>query len=386
MMTFYPVCGKGGLIHMKLVDNLVNYFSIGAPAIWIDSFEEGVAIDAIYKAARQVCENETWGGYSIFEWSEGFGGHRMNPTNRQPVDDDNDDSLNFELDDDNLCNVNSLPPSAQALLQFVKALQDKEMIHDTVNAEIIIIKEMSDIANDKIKRCIRDLKELGTVKRNNSYYPLVVVAPSGNIPFQLQKLFVTLTCPLPTVPEIEHTINYFNQKHNITWDEEKVNSIANAAAGLTFSEIRRCFDLSYFLKGELDHDIITKEKINAIQKSGILTYRQPKLTIDDIGGHSALKKWIIETKRCMRKDAKKFKVKTARGYLSLGMPGAGKTAIAEAIANYFEVPFVILDLSKIMGGIVGESERNAQAAFQVLDSIGKCVVLLDEVEKNLGGK
>ena len=63
---------------MKLVDNLVNYFSIGAPAIWIDSFEEGVAIDAIYKAARQVCENETWGGYSIFEWSEGFGGHRMN--------------------------------------------------------------------------------------------------------------------------------------------------------------------------------------------------------------------------------------------------------------------------------------------------------------------
>ena len=63
-----------------------------------------------------------------------------------------------------------------------------------------------------------------------------------------------------------------------------------------------------------------------------------------------------------------------------------KTAIAEAIANYFQVPFVRLDLSKIMGGIVGESERNARMAFEVLDSIGKTVVLIDEAEKALGGK
>lgn len=39
-----------------------------------------------------------------------------------------------------------------------------------------------------------------------------------------------------------------------------------------------------------------------------------------------------------------------------------------------------------MGGIVGESERNARMAFEVLDSIGKTVVLIDEAEKALGGK
>ena len=49
------------------------------------------------------------------------------------------------------------------------------------------------------------------------------------------------------------------------------------------------------------------------------------------------------------------------------------------------VPFIIFDLSKIMGGIVGQSEQMARRAFETIKAIGSCVVLVDEVDKQLAG-
>ena len=46
-----------------------------------------------------------------------------------------------------------------------------------------------------------------------------------------------------------------------------------------------------------------------------------------------------------------------------------------------DVPFIIFDLSKIMGGIVGQSEQTARRAFEIIKAIGACVVLIDEADK-----
>jgi SpoVK/Ycf46/Vps4 family AAA+-type ATPase len=58
---------------------------------------------------------------------------------------------------------------------------------------------------------------------------------------------------------------------------------------------------------------------------------------------------------------------------------------AEALAGALGRPLVELNLNMIFGGIVGASEGNMAAALARLRRIGNVVVVLDEVEKALGG-
>ena len=74
-----------------------------------------------------------------------------------------------------------------------------------------------------------------------------------------------------------------------------------------------------------------------------------------------------------------------KGYLSLGAPGVAKSMFAEAIAADLNVPLVFLDMSRLLSKFVGESERNIDQAIQIIKQIAPCVLLIDEVEKALGG-
>lgn len=372
---------------MNLEEELKNHFSIRSQCIWIDTFEEWSAIQNIYSAVKAVA-NEQGFNYDIVEWSEALGGFTMNPNTFTPLaniasDDEND--LNFDDSDMNgdITELDKIPASATVLFDVINAMQNKKTKKSY--ARFFIIKELPELVNnDKLKRYIRDLKE--RPMKNKVYTPIIIISTNCNIPYNLQKLFVTLRHPIPSADYIENLIiPRFADINDLEMTDEDKASIAQAAAGLSTTEMARAFQMSYHLHKKLDVSSISMEKINTIQKSGILTYKIPKLTLDDIGGHTDLKNWIIEAKKTLSKSAKSFGIKPAKGFLATGIAGCGKTAISEAIANYFGVPFVRLDLSKIMGGIVGESERNARMAFEVLDSIGKTVVLIDEAEKALGG-
>lgn len=371
----------------KLVKDLINHFAIKTSCIWIDTYEEKNALIAIYTALAKYAEKKDDDfSYQVMEWSEALGGFAMNPLNGRKIKntDNPEDSLNFNLSTaTDLSEATTIKNNAMTLFQAVDDYQHKD--HSSSTMKVFIIKEMSELNNDpRLPRYIRDLKE--NITKRDNYSPIIIVTPSANIPNSIQKLFATLKCPLPTVSYIEEfIIPKFVEAKNLEISKENISNIAQAAAGLSTVEIKRAFNMSYQLYQKLDTDTIMKEKIGIIQKSGILKYKIPKLTLDDIGGHEKLKKWIREVKKCSTKEAMEFGIMPAKGYLSMGVAGSGKTALAEAVANHFGCPLVILDLSKIMGGIVGESERNARMAFEVLDSVGRTVVLLDEAEKALGG-
>ena len=373
---------------MNLDEELKNHFSIRTQCIWIDTFEEWSAIQNIYSAIKDIANTQGF-EYDIVEWSEALGGFTMNPDTFTPCinasldEEENDLNFNDSGMDGDITELSRIPASANALFDVINAVQNKKIKNPY--ARFFIIKELPELTNnDKLKRYIRDLKE--RPMKNKIYTPIIIISTNCNIPYNLQKLFVTLRHPIPTADYIENlVIPRFADINGLEMTDDDKASIAQAAAGLSTTEIARAFQMSYHLHKKLDVSSISTEKINTIQKSGILTYKIPKITLDDIGGHTDLKNWIVEAKKTLSKNAKAFGIKPAKGFLATGIAGCGKTAIAEAIANYFQVPFVRLDLSKIMGGIVGESERNARMAFEVLDSIGKTVVLIDEAEKALGG-
>ena len=105
----------------------------------------------------------------------------------------------------------------------------------------------------------------------------------------------------------------------------------------------------------------------------------------DVGGLSNLKDWLIKRGRGFDKGAKDFGLTYPRGILLLGIPGTGKSLTAKAIGNEWHFPLLRLDMGKIFGGIVGESERNIREALNIAEAIAPSIVWIDEIEKGMSG-
>src|SRR5690606_32358306 len=59
------------------------------------------------------------------------------------------------------------------------------------------------------------------------------------------------------------------------------------------------------------------------------------------------------------------------------------TLISKAIANELKFPLFQLDIGKLFSKWVGETESNVAEMIKTVESIGRCVIQIDEVEKYL---
>ena len=112
-----------------------------------------------------------------------------------------------------------------------------------------------------------------------------------------------------------------------------------------------------------------------------------KESIDDIGGLENLKKWFIRKAKVYTNmgKARDFGVDMPKGVLIAGVPGCGKSLNAKAAANLFNVPLLRLDMGRLMGKYVGESESNLRNAIALAEAISPCVLWIDELEKAFAG-
>jgi hypothetical protein len=70
-----------------------------------------------------------------------------------------------------------------------------------------------------------------------------------------------------------------------------------------------------------------------------------------------------------------------KGISLIGIPGVGKTKSAGLISHLLEIPAFKFNILSCMDRYVGQSESNVTDALDTIKSLGKCVILLDEVDK-----
>lgn len=138
-----------------------------------------------------------------------------------------------------------------------------------------------------------------------------------------------------------------------------------------------------------DLRLITEQKKQVIRKSGILEMISDNVrdNIKNIGGLESLKKWLERKSKVYKKinEAEKFGVDMPKGVLIAGMPGCGKSLSAKATAMLFGVPLLRMDMGRLMGKYVGESEANMRKAIKLAEAISPCVLWIDEMEKAFAG-
>ena len=249
------------------------------------------------------------------------------------------------------------------------------------------------IENNSIRRMIRNLKEYPV----SNYCPIILLSPITSVPIELEKLVTTFVYELPDREEVTSIVNNMcdiiqkniernnNQnKFSIPNDHEK-NAIINSLLGLTLNEINFVLSHSVVQHRTLNLEVISKNKINIIEKSGLLDYVIPKTSFNEIGGNDVFKQWIKDIEYTFDDAAIQFGCEPPQGYMALGVAGTGKTIIAEAIADRWGYPLFIFNVSKIFDKLVGQSEKKIEQALRIVKSCAPCILLFDEAEKIFSG-
>ena len=245
----------------------------------------------------------------------------------------------------------------------------------------------------KLKDVVHDLEQtLSTV--------ILLCGPQFEIPAELEKEIVIVDYALPTVEEMTtRFINTVNQYRNgITIDlvdpergihdeEAGIGELARAAKGLTMSEAERALGKAITEDKVLDlNDIqyIVEEKKQIVRKTGILTFETPG-EMNEVGGLEQLKHWLAKRKNIFSEEAAKYGLLPPKGVLLTGVPGCGKSLCAKAMASFWNIPILRLDMGAIYGSLVGQSEANIRKAIRCAEAMAPCILMIDEIEKGLAG-
>lgn len=273
---------------------------------------------------------------------------------------------------------------------------DLETVLQLFNSEdkietFLVLKDIhSYFSNSKIIALLKSIA-FKTIKKDDFYVTIFIVDSNLFIPDELNSLVTIFDIPVPKLEQIKNIIRNYSIRLGFEIEYKNlVDDLAISFKGLSEFNIIQILNLAYQDGGCItynDKHLIAKEKEQIIKKSGILEILNYKESIEDIGGLNHLKAWL-QKKAIIFKDldrAIRYGVDIPKGIMLVGMPGCGKSLVAKATSQLFSVPLLRLDIGKILGKYIGESEENLRRAIQISEAVSPCILWVDEIEKAFAG-
>jgi SpoVK/Ycf46/Vps4 family AAA+-type ATPase len=197
-------------------------------------------------------------------------------------------------------------------------------------------------------------------------------------------LLTVLQFQLPLENEISQELDRLVNSLNIKIDSQLFENLTRACQGLSLERIRRVLSKIIATYKTIDNNsigILLSEKKQIISQTEILEYTSVDEKITNLGGLDNLKDWLRKRKTAFGIQASNYGLPTPRGLLLVGIQGTGKSLTAKAIANEWQLPLLKLDVGKLFGGIVGESESRLRQMINVAETISPCILWIDEIDK-----
>ena len=164
--------------------------------------------------------------------------------------------------------------------------------------------------------------------------------------------------------------------------------LARAVLGLTEREAERVLARGAVRHGRLGEECLREavaEKRQIVRKEGVLEFRDPDVSFDDVGGLDLLKNWFEGRRAAFAEAGRRFGLPAPRGAVLVGVPGCGKSLSAKALAADWGVPLLRLDLGRVYASLVGQAEANLRQALRTAELVSPCVLWIDELEKAFSG-
>lgn len=276
--------------------------------------------------------------------------------------------------------------------KLLKDIINKQGFQDPV---IVLLKNFSSYLEDReIQSLLISFAyqyEKGEIDKAST---IIVISPKDvvSLPKEIEKYISVVEIKAPSQEEIMDILRHYPISNRHLVNEEEVRTdLCRTLQGLELYEIQQILYSALIRTG---NRISTKtkrlsleEKKNIVRKSGIIEVVDANESFNQIGGLEILKDDLKRKAKVFMhlSEAQENKVNLPKGVLIIGMPGCGKTMIAKSIANEFGVSLLRLDINRLMGKYVGESETNLRNALATAEAAHPCVLWIDEIEKAFAG-
>lgn len=329
---------------MKFTEELALLLKARYPIIYINTIEEERVEYVIRKNVKTTLNR------SIYSW-DFIDGYTNNPNN------------------DGFAKRNPL-----------QALELVERLNSETPA-IFLLKDFNRFLTDlSISRKLRNISRILKLQPKT----IIIFGSDLVIPKELQDLITVLQFELPLKEEIAKELERLVSSLKIEIDAEVFENLTKACQGLSLERIRRVLAKIVATYKTIDSNsifILLSEKKQIIEQTQILEYSSVLEPIDNLGGLNNLKDWLQKRKTAFSIQAENYGLPKPRGLLLVGIQGTGKSLTAKAIANDWQLPLLKLDVGKLFGGIVGESESRLRQMINIAETVSPCILWIDEIDK-----
>lgn len=342
---------------------LASYIRAQRPIIYINHFDFETVDRIIENTCSAYFERR---GYRIYEFTESGG------------------QIDFKTKN---------PKDSQRSTELADFLQkfDTDRLNSEKKEFLVVLKEVHDSLCDK--RVYAALQAIARRKsmadnRTNFYRVTVVIVDSKMvIPQEIEKLITIVDVFPPNEQEIKEMLESIAGVGKI--EKNDLRDLSMALSGLSEFEIMQIARLALVNDGKIDRNdlpLIFEEKRQAIQKSGLLELVNTSGKVD-LGDFDNLTEYLDGKQRIFKNlaDAREHGVDSPSGIMLVGMPGCGKSLSATCVAKMFDCPLLKMDIGRLLGKYVGESEENLRRAIRVAEAASPCVLWIDEIEKAFAG-
>ena len=335
---------------MKMLQ-LENYLQAGSPIIWYKSSDYAYATKSVVKAAKNT-KYSLPGGQTLTKtisfWDVSVGTYQEGATTK-------------------LATAAASPVAPLADLE--KQLSTSQVPH-----VLILYDYHKFISQPYVWRSLISL----AIKMARTNSNIVIISSEVLVPPEIENYVTVLNYPLPNREELASLATRTFKDNNISIDRLDINEIVDYGLGLS----RTCFLNSLYLlistnmiNTQSACQLIQQQKENLIAQTDLLRLLKSDTDFSSLAGLDVMKNF---TKRMIDGGL-------GRGILILGVPGAGKTAFCSCLGNEVGRPVLQMDFSRLMGGIVGETESKTAAALEMVDAMQPAILFVDEIEKGLAG-
>lgn len=275
---------------------------------------------------------------------------------------------------------------------------------DAPHTYLIHLRQKDDVQHRQLDAFARRYR-MGKLRHSM----ILLYGRAEHLPDTLHSEVHIIPAPYPDQPEIRELLREALSEHALDMPKDAQRRLALSLRGFTVPKIKAMLRLMRLpedgaypiFNAEQYNRIIREEKQQVLLRNGDLLQLidvekrsaedEQKPQLGGLGRIRTMAKGLGKRINSAEDFVRRLGVTLPKGMLMAGVAGGGKSGAAKLLAASIQlddgsnIPLLRMDMGRLMGGYLGDSERQLRRALDLVGKMAPAILFIDEIEKGLSG-